>query len=124
MLPESVAQNPQALEIYESAFKRNTDCARGLLEMGLDKRDLVYLSLSGNTLDMLITMNARELVHFMNLRTCERAQWEIRKVAGDMLSLLCDSFPELFRFYGPSCLMNGSCPEGRLGCGHPKKRAD
>ena len=30
---------------------------------------------------MVVTMNARELMHFFELRCCNRAQWEIREVA-------------------------------------------
>ena len=31
---------------------------------------------------------------------------------------------ELFDGYGPSCLVTGHCPEGRLSCGHPRKRGE
>ena len=79
------------------------------------------IALSGNTVDILFTMNARELLHFMKLRTCTRAQWEIRDAAGDMLSGLMESFPALFRHFGPSCAVNGFCPEGRLSCGRLQK---
>ncbi|MDO4546756.1 MAG: FAD-dependent thymidylate synthase [Clostridia bacterium] len=123
VLPESIAADSRALQIYNSAFNRNTQTARKLMTMGLNPDDLVYLSLSGNTIDALITMNARELRHFMNLRTCERAQWEIRNAANSMLEALIASYPGLFRYYGPSCMTLGRCPEGRLSCGHPKSGA-
>ena len=32
-----------------------------------------------------VTMNARELLHFFSLRCCNRAQWEIREMAVEML---------------------------------------
>ncbi len=37
---------------------------------------------------MIVTMNARELLHFFSIRCCERAQWEIRHVAWEMLKLV------------------------------------
>ncbi len=69
---------------------------------------------------MLVTMNTRELAHFFNLRCCNRAQWEIRSVAWQMLELCRKVSPVLFANYGPSCL-NGACPEGAKTCGLAKE---
>ena len=55
-------------------------------ELGL--KDEVYLFLCGNLVDVVTTMNGRELLHFMRLRTCQRAQWEIRNLAEMMLGQL------------------------------------
>lgn len=65
---------------------------------------------------IVFTMNARELRHFFNLRCCQRAQWEIRKLAEEMLSLVRQVAPQLFAAAGPECLV-GPCPEGKLSCG-------
>ncbi|OQB24643.1 MAG: Thymidylate synthase ThyX [Firmicutes bacterium ADurb.Bin182] len=64
----------------------------------------------------IVTMNARELLHFFNLRCCNRAQWEIRKLAFAMLALARREAPALFCEAGSSCI-SGSCPEGRMSCG-------
>lgn len=69
---------------------------------------------------MVVTMNARELMHFFNLRCCNRAQWEIRAVANKMLSLVKEATPELMKKAGASCAITGVCPEGKRGCGHPQ----
>ena len=65
---------------------------------------------------MIITMNARELMHFFNLRCCNRAQWEIREVAWEMLRLVSKVAPTLFKNSGPSCVA-GACSEGKMTCG-------
>lgn len=65
---------------------------------------------------IIVTMNARELRHFFNLRCCQRAQWEIRKLAEEMLRLVRKVAPQLFADAGPECLV-GPCPEGKLSCG-------
>ena len=65
---------------------------------------------------MLVTMNARELQHFLGLRCCSRAQWEIRAVAWQMLALAYEAAPALFENAGPGCL-RGPCPEGKKCCG-------
>ena len=89
--------------------------------MGMRRQDAAYLALSGHQVDVLMGMNARELMHFMKLRSCTRAQWEIRGVAMKLLDALKDTCPALFGLYGPSCRF-GPCPEGRMSCGRPWER--
>ena len=66
---------------------------------------------------LMVTMNARELLHFFNLRCCSRAQWEIRQLADEMLKLVRQTAPLLFGKAGPFCL-SGHCHEGKMTCGH------
>jgi len=65
---------------------------------------------------MVMTMNCRSLINFFNLRCCNRAQWEIRAVADEMLRLVLPLAPHIFAAAGPRCL-TGPCPEGRMCCG-------
>jgi len=65
---------------------------------------------------IIVTMNARELIHFFNQRCCNRAQWEIRIMAKTMLLQARKVAPILFKYAGPSCV-SGSCPEGNMCCG-------
>lgn len=65
---------------------------------------------------MIVTMNARSLLHFFELRCCNRAQWEIRDVAVQMLRLVKQAAPHLFAGAGPGCV-HGTCPEGKMSCG-------
>lgn len=67
---------------------------------------------------MILTMNARELLHFFTLRCCNRAQWEIRELAWSMLALVSSVSPALFSDAGPSCV-RGKCSEGKMTCGQP-----
>ena len=72
------------------------------------------------TTSMVMTMNARELIHFFNKRCCDRAQWEIRAVANEMLRQCLKIAPILFKHAGAPCI-NGLCPEGSFSCGKNKK---
>ena len=65
---------------------------------------------------IVFTMNARTLMHFFKHRCCDRAQWEIRDLADEMLELVKEVSPTLFKFAGPNCV-NGPCPEGAMTCG-------
>lgn len=121
IIPPSVRKDAECLARYEDAFCRNNALYQKLRGEGVSEEALVYLLLSGNTLDVVLTMNARELLLFLRLRTCSRAQWEIRIYADEMLRMLRETEPELFRSYGPSCFVGGKCPEGRLSCGRQKE---
>ena len=72
---------------------------------------------------IVVTMNVRSLLHFFNVRCCERAQWEIREMATEMLKECKKVAPILFKNAGPSCV-RGKCPEGAICCGNPKKTSD
>lgn len=63
-----------------------------------------------------LTMNARELLHFFSLRCCNRAQWEIRALAREMLRQCKQAAPVIFESAGPGCV-SGPCPEGSRSCG-------
>ena len=65
---------------------------------------------------IMVTMNVRELRHFFSLRMCNRAQWEIRKMAEEMFRVCFETAPALFMDAGPACL-RGKCPEGEKNCG-------
>ncbi len=69
---------------------------------------------------MICTLNARSLFNFFSHRCCNRAQWEIRDVANEMLRLVREVAPHLFRHCGPPCL-RGACPEGTMSCGRIKE---
>ena len=118
VLPETVRNNAEALRSYTEAFENNAKAAAAFMD---DGQLIGYFALAGNTVDILFGMNARELVHFLRLRTCARAQWEIRACSNEMLGLLTEEYRDLFKYYGPSCALLGYCPEGRLSCGKLRK---
>lgn len=117
IIPVSIASNLDLLSRYKSVWERHRSVFHLFKSMRIIEEDLVYLYLSGNVLDVVTTMNARELFHFIRLRTCNRAQWEIRSIAIDMLKKLRKVAPNIFKGVGPSCFILNFCPEGRLTCG-------
>ena len=116
IIPPSLEKS-DLLDEYKSCFMKTAELYNKLKSKGIDEETLTYVLLAGNTLDFTITMNARELLLFLSLRTCTRAQWEIQNYANDMLSILRQCSPSVFKHFGPSCFVKGVCPEGRLSCG-------
>lgn len=95
---------------------------RKLLEAGVPAEDARYVTPQAVPTKLIMTMNARELLHFFSLRTCNRAQWEIRRMADEMLRICMEVAPDIFRYAGPGCV-TGKCPEKRP-CGHPRDKIE
>lgn len=85
---------------------------------GVPEEDARFIIPEGIATRLMLTMNVRELRHFFSLRSCNRAQWEIRALANAMYALCYAAVPKLFEDAGPGCV-RGACPEGRRSCGHP-----
>ncbi|MGC8812047.1 MAG: FAD-dependent thymidylate synthase [Candidatus Aenigmatarchaeota archaeon] len=83
------------------------------IKEGISYEDARFILPNATKTNIVVTMNARELYHFFNLRCCARAQWEIRNAATEMLKIVKKIAPTLFEKAGPSC-MKGFCPEGEL----------
>ena len=117
VIPESIEQNPEARDVFD-AFMRGIDTLYTYLRScGIPAEDARFILPNACHTQMIVTMNARELMHFFSLRCCKRAQWEIRAVADEMLRLCKEVAPEIFAKAGPGCV-RGHCPEGKGGCKH------
>jgi thymidylate synthase (FAD) len=116
ILPETIVNKPELLERYKKAFEKTAELYDYFVEKGIDEGHTAYIQLSGNTVDIVTTINGRELLLFMKLRSCNRAQWEIRDFAVDMLKKLRKADSTIFNFYGPSCYVH-KCTEGAMTCG-------
>lgn len=103
---------------YSDECNRSYEAFCRYISKGVPDEDARYVIPQGVTCKLIVTMNARELWHFFELRCCNRAQWEIREMAWQMLECCKAMAPELFKNAGPAC-MRGPCPEGRNSCGHP-----
>ena len=116
VLPDSIV-NLGLEERYRNIFRKSGEVVKELKQKGFAPFDQVYLVLSGLEIPVMTTMNANELYTFFRLRTCNRAQWEIKACADALLTILRDKYPVLFSLFGPSCYVMGRCPEGRMSCG-------
>ncbi len=117
ILPPSVAANEEAKAKFEMLMKTIRDTYDELVEMGVHKEDARYCLANATETKIVVTMNARALLHFFQLRCCVRAQWEIRRMAEAMLAEVKKAAPLLFKKAGPTCITGGYCSEGDLTCG-------
>lgn len=144
IVPPSIAEDQRAKELFIEAMKKDQEYYNRLtsilfqkfyeelLEQGLTEKearqkaekqaieDARYVFPNACETKIVFTMNARSLLNFFKLRTCNRAQWEIRGMAIEMLRLVKGVCPNLFKYAGPACL-KGPCPEGNMTCGDIQK---
>ena len=142
--PPEIAAEPEALALFNEAMQKDKEYYEKITEVLKAKHKAAFLAdgkdekaadraaekkaiedarfVLPNACDtkMVVTMNARSLHNFFRHRCCNRAQWEIQDVANQMLALVKEVAPNLFKNAGPSCLVGG-CPEGKMTCGKIKE---
>ena len=118
VIPPSILQNPEILNDYAVAMDAVKAFYKKAIKAGIPKEDARYATPQAAVTNLALTMNARELRHFFSLRCCNRAQWEIRALADEMLRLCKEKAPVIFSDAGPGCV-RGECPEEKP-CGNPR----
>lgn len=121
--PPTIAKNPATKKIYDQALQNAAKAYSELVEAGIPAEDARYLLPNATETKIVVTMNIRELLHFFTLRCCNRAQWEIRELAHQMLELARPTAPFIFMDAGASCV-HDCCHEGKMTCGHPYPHVD
>lgn len=118
VVPDSVKATSETQAVFDEAIDACVSAYKKLLDAGVPAEDARYLLPNAAESKIVVTMNVRELLHFFNLRCCNRAQWEIREMAHRMLKLVRPTAPFVFAAAGAPCV-SGTCPEGKMSCGNP-----
>ncbi len=118
IIPKSIAKDDKLRKIFIDTIKELDKIYHQFLDDNIAAEDARYILPQAVETKIIITANARELLHIFKLRCCSRAQWEIREVAKSMLKEVKDIAPTIFENAGPPCIL-GPCPEGELTCGRP-----
>lgn len=140
IIPPEIDAIPEARELFVKAMESDRETYRLLDELltrkhteamlagGMDEKkaasagakkaheDARYVLSNACDTKIVMTMNVRSLYNFFALRCCERAQWEIRALAREMLRQCKAVSPILFEKAGPACI-KGACSEGAMSCG-------
>lgn len=114
--PVLIKANKEALEIYKNIMDNTKQAYDKLIEIGIDKEDARYVLPSSTASNIIMTMNVRELFHFLELRMCQRAQDEIRIIAYKMYEILSEISPLIFKYAGPTCKTKGICRDKVTDC--------
>lgn len=121
--PPSIEKDKDSKKKFDSLISNIHNLYKELLDSGIEAEDARYILPNASETKIIVTMDGRELLHFFTLRCCNRAQWEIRELAKEMLKLVRKVAPVVFEEAGPNCL-RGPCPEGKFKCENPPKASD
>ncbi|WP_315118819.1 FAD-dependent thymidylate synthase [uncultured Clostridium sp.] len=132
IIPPEVEKNEEAKKVFVRSMEecqknynklveilQNKYITEGMSKNNAEKKaieDARYVFPNACETKIVFTMNARSLMNFFKHRCCNRAQWEIRELAYQMLVEVRKVAPVLFKYSGPNCV-NGPCPEGKMSCG-------
>lgn len=121
-IPPSIEthENPEVPQRFNDTILYLEDAYKYFISQGIPKEDARFISPQACTTALVFTMNFRSLQNFFKERCCNRAQWEIRDLANQMLDLCIKHYPCIFEDAGPKCFEHAECPEGPLICKSPR----
>jgi thymidylate synthase (FAD) len=125
ILPPAIKGNPEGEAAFSSCMeglRKTYRRLKSLLEADgrgdLAAEDARFVLPQAAVTRIVFTMNCRSLLNFFEQRCCNRAQWEIRRLAHICLALCREALPVIFRHAGARCERLGYCPEGgKFTCG-------
>ncbi|MBD6955988.1 MAG: FAD-dependent thymidylate synthase [Thermoplasmata archaeon] len=95
IIPESI-ENSEFRDEFYRILNDSRDLYKRMVKSGIKKEDARFILPQAVETKIIVTMNGRELRHFINLRAGKEAQWEIRALAIEMLKLAHEVSPILF----------------------------
>jgi thymidylate synthase (FAD) len=89
----------QREELFRKSVRRSVEEYQELLELGMPPEDARFVLPIGTEVNMVMSMNARMLMHVADMRAAADAQWEIREMTEQVLDLAADWCPITFEHY-------------------------
>ncbi|MFA5039048.1 MAG: FAD-dependent thymidylate synthase [Candidatus Omnitrophota bacterium] len=116
---ELKGQFVKTMEMIQASYNKLLEAFRVKGKVGEKAyQDVRFVLPQAAETKIVVTMNCREILHFFQQRCCRRAQWEIKRLAEEMLNVCRRMLPEVFKDAGAKCVSLGYCPEGEaFSCG-------
>lgn len=96
VIPPSISKNAEAKKVFEEFMESARATYAKLKELGVKNEDARFVLPNAVETEIVLTANFRELRHIISLRKHNSAQWEIRKLAEEMLRILKEHAPSVF----------------------------
>lgn len=99
LCPEDIAleKMPDKKDMFDKAMKSSWDNYINLLTMGVSKESARYVLPNACATELVMTMNFRELRHFINMRSDVKAMKEMRNIADQVFRICCSVAPNVFK---------------------------
>ena len=117
VIPATVRAKEETLKLYQKAIDVNIEEFNKFKAAGVAEEDLIYFYLGAQMLNVVTTMNARNIQWVCRQRCCNKAQWQIRYIANDIQKQVAEVAPLLGKGLGATCMTDRVCNEGRECCG-------
>lgn len=125
VVPPTIQNNPQALNVYTGIMADIADGLKELDELGIPREDSALGLPLGMTTRIVCKHNARNLMDMSHQRMCNRAYHEYRKLFNDLCDALRDYSEEwqyiVDHYFMPKCKYMGFCKE-KYTCGLMPRR--
>lgn len=123
--PNSIKNNPAALDMYNQLLMSSSDVYKALLDLGIKAEDARAVLPNSTCTNLVWSMNLRQLMHVCNERLCTCAQEPIRYLVSVMAFAVAKELPFMKPYLVPKCEMLGYCNESaQRSCGRkPLKEA-
>jgi thymidylate synthase (FAD) len=86
-------------ELFRDTIQNSFEAYQELLEKGMPPEDARYVLPIGSKVNLVMSMNARMLMHVADMRAAADAQWEIRQMTEEILDLASEWCPISFEYY-------------------------
>ena len=109
--PDSIAAVPEMKVEYERVVDEAHKLYCRMMEAGIPAEDARFILPNAASTNLVMTMNARELMHVCSVRLCLRAQWEIVHLFELVKIEVQKVAPRIAQQMKPKCYSMGFCDE-------------
>ena len=106
---------------YQNLMVHIAELYNEMCEAGIPNEDARMILPNACFTSIIVSMNARSFSEAATLRTCNRAQWEIRQMFKLMRDSIKDVYPHVWEKCFPNCTKKCGCLEAKP-CGSPYEK--
>ena len=86
-------------EIFKDTIETAVESYQDLLDLGMPPEDARFVLPIGTKVNLVMSLNARMLMHVADMRAAADAQWEIRELTEAVLDIAAEWCPITFDYY-------------------------
>lgn len=117
IIPDTIQQNENLKKLYIEKAQENIKLYEEFKKMDVMEEDLVYFYIGGQMCNIVTTMNARNVQWVCRMRCCNKAQWQINRIAKEIAKQVKEVAPLIGTGLGATCVTDFVCNEGKESCG-------
>ena len=120
--PESiVTYSRNIIDKYRDLMDNIAEFYQEMISKNIPNEDARMVLPNACFTSIMVSMNARAFSEAATLRTCNRAQWEIRQMFKLMRDSIKDIYPHVWEKCFPNCTKKCGCLEAKP-CGNPYEK--